>query len=216
MLSSRIKVELPKGGITVRRSGKYTTVYKVTRSYRNTKGQPTSNRIAIGRLDPLSNMLIPNDTYWEYYDDNTIETLPSYDSVRSVGASFVLGRIIASLGITDMLDECLGKSRSALALTTVLYMAARGNVLEYITDFCEGFTLNESPLSSQKASSLFSSITHDECMAFFKVWLAAQEAGAYLAYDVTSLSSYAKGIHEYFAAAVPPFRLILSHCLAPN
>ena len=38
-LSSRVKVELPAEGVTVRRSGRYRTVYRVTRAYRNA-GKP--------------------------------------------------------------------------------------------------------------------------------------------------------------------------------
>ena len=195
-LCSKVKVEMPKEGVMVRRSGKYRTVYKVVKAFRNGKGQPTNERITIGRLDEESGMLVPNDSYWEHYGAGAIELLPSYDSVRSIGASFLTGKILEALGITEILSECLGQKRTGLAVTAVLYMAARGNVFEHVLDFCEGFTLHEHPLTSQKASVLFSSITYDERMAFFKAWAAKQKAGAYLAYDVTSLSSYAEGIQD--------------------
>jgi transposase len=195
-LCTRIKVKLPEYGMTVRKSGKYQTVYKVLRSYRNSKGQPTSDRIAIGRLDSKSGMLVPNDTYWEYYGSSAVEVLPDYNSVRSVGAAFLVGSVLASLGIPAMLSECLGKERSLLALTAALYMAARGNVFEYVLEFCEGYTLHEVPLTSQTASALFSSITHDERMAFFRLWASNQKAGSFLAYDVTSFSTWAEGIQD--------------------
>ena len=195
-LCEKVKVKLPPGGVTVRRSGKYRTVYKVTKSFRNDKGQPTSERVSIGRLDEVSGMLVPNDNYWDYYAGAEIELLPAYDSVRSVGATFLLGKILSELGISDMLKECLGQDRSQQALTAALYMASRGNVFEHVLDFCEGATLHEQPLTSQGSSTLFASITHDERMAFFKAWVASQDAGAYLAYDVTSLSSYAERIAD--------------------
>jgi len=195
-LCSKVKVPLPDAGVTVRRSGRYATVYKVLKAYRNEKGQPTCARVSIGRLDAASGMLVPNDNYWEHYGAGTVEVLPAYDSVRSVGASFLLGRVLDTLGIKRALADCLGPERGRLALTAVLYMACRGNVFEHVLAFCEGFTLSEQPLSSQGASALFSSVTHGERMAFFKDWASRQEAGSYLAYDVTSFSTYAEGIAD--------------------
>jgi len=195
-LCSKTKVDLPKEGVMVRRSGKYRTVYKVTKTFRNSKGQPTNERVTIGRLDEESGMLVPNDNYWKHYGETTIELLPAYDSVRSVGASFLISSVFKSLGITDILESCLSHERAKLSLTAALYMAVRGNVFEHVLEFCEGFTLHERPLSSQSASKLFASITYDERMAFFKAWVSRHKSRAYLAYDVTSLSSYAEGIQD--------------------
>ena len=195
-LCSKVKVEMPKAGVMVRRSGKYRTVYKVTKTFRNSKGKPTNERVAIGRLDEESGMLVPNDNYWKHYADTAIELLPTYNSVRSVGASFLIGNVLKTHGVIDMLESCLGCERAKLSLTAALYMAARGNVFEHVLEFCEGFTLHERALSSQSVSALFASITHDERMAFFKAWAASHKPGAYLAYDVTSLSSYAEGIQD--------------------
>ncbi len=56
--------------------------------------------------------------------------------------------------------------------------------------------MNEEPITSQSASVLFSSITHDERMSFFGAWIDRQRQSQYIAYDVTSFSSYAKGIEN--------------------
>jgi hypothetical protein len=113
-LCSKTKVELPKEGVMVRRSGKYRTVYKVTKTFRNSKGQPTNERVTIGRLDEESGMLVPNDNYWKHYGETTIELLPAYDSVRSVGASFLISSVFKSLGITDILESWATKEQSYL------------------------------------------------------------------------------------------------------
>jgi len=115
-LCSKTKVELPKEGVMVRRSGKYRTVYKVTRTFRNSKGQPTNERVTIGKLDEESGMLVPNDNYWEHYGGTAIEILPAYDSVRSVGASFLTGSVLKGFGIIEMLESCLGSERAKLSL----------------------------------------------------------------------------------------------------
>jgi transposase len=195
-LCSKVKVEMPKTGVFPRRSGKYHTVFKVLRTFINAKGQSASERVAIGKLDPDTGMLIPNDKYWEYYSpvQDLIQVEPEYGSNRSVGGAYLFSRVAGRLGVAGLLDECLGETRGALVRTAALHMIARGNVFERVLEYCEGYTLTEPPLTSQSASELFSSITDDERMAFFKGWVARQAVGRFLAYDVTSFSTYAKGV----------------------
>jgi hypothetical protein len=75
-LSGRIKVPLPGRGIIVSRNPKRPYVYKVLRTYRNAKGQPTNDCRSIGRLDAASGLLVPNDYYWEACPGPAVETLP--------------------------------------------------------------------------------------------------------------------------------------------
>jgi len=195
-LNSKIQVQMPQSGIITRKSSNYNYVYKVLKSYRNDKGQPTNDRVCIGKLDTSSGMLIPNNNYYEYYPASDIETLPTYNSIRSIGASFFFKQIFNQLALTRILEELLGKKQADLVFTACLYMTSRGNVMEHILDYCEAYTLHEAPLSSQGASALFASITHDDRMDFFKAWIATQAQDQYLAYDVTSFSSYARGIED--------------------
>ncbi|MDR1658650.1 MAG: transposase [Deltaproteobacteria bacterium] len=185
---------IPTIGVVVRRSGPYPAVYKVTRSYRNEKGQPTNDRVNIGKLDLETGKLIPNAKYWEYYGPSLVELeiLPTYNSIRSFGTEFLVEHIMSSLGINETLDACL--EDSSLVKTAALYMTARGNVFEGVLDYCEDFTLFRKSLASSSASELFASITYDQRMAFFKKWVDKQQSGKYLAYDVTSFSTYSKDI----------------------
>jgi hypothetical protein len=193
-LNAKVQVPIPTIGIVVRRSGPYPAVYKVTRSYRNEKGQPTNDRVNIGKLDLETGKLIPNAKYWEYYGPCLVELeiLPTHNSIRSFGTEFLVEHIMSSLGITQTLDASL--EDSSLVKTAVLYMAARGNVLEGVLDYCEDYTLFRKPLASSSASELFASITYEQRMAFFKKWVEKQQSGKYFAYDVTSFSTYAKDI----------------------
>ena len=192
-LNSKIKVPLPSAGVIVRSSGVYRYVYKVLSVFRNEKGQPTNTRRQIGRLDTESGMLIPNENYYAFYGTTALEILPSSDSVRSVGATFLVGRILENLGVREALVDVFGP-RAEEIMTVAIYMTCRGNVMERMLDWCEGFTLHETQVSSQRASSLFATISHDDRMRFFKEWVARQRDINYLAYDVTSFSSYAEGI----------------------
>jgi transposase len=77
-----------------------------------------------------------------------------------------------------------------------MYMVCRGNVFEHVGDWCDEYTLQDSPLTSPGASALFSSIVFGERMAFFRAWASLQADNEYFAYDVTSFSSYAHGIMD--------------------
>jgi hypothetical protein len=196
-LNAKVQVELPSKGIIVCRSGGYPAVYKVLRTYRNEKGQPTNDRVNIGKLDRETGLLIPNPKYYDHYDShNELTVFPEYTTIRRVGGTFLLGEIMKSLGIVEALDEALGEKRSRLAQTAAIYMVAKGNVFERVLEYCEEFTLTEKALASPSSSELFRSITYDERMAFFKNWLKRQPPGEYLAYDVTSFSTYAKNIMD--------------------
>jgi transposase len=195
-LSAKVKVPLPKNGIITRCSGLYRYVYKITKCYRNDNGHPTSERVSIGRLDEGSGMLVPNDNYWQFYEDSAIELLPSFNSVRSIGATFLVTRLLELMGVTKILNTVLGQERASLMLTAATYMVCKGNVMEHLLNWCESSTLHETALTDKQASILFASITHDERMAFFGMWTRAHTEDSFLAYDVTSFSSYAKGIND--------------------
>jgi hypothetical protein len=195
-LCSKIQVEMPRTGVTIRRSGPYHTVFKRIKSFRNDKGTPCSERVIIGKMDPDTGKLIPNDRYWEYYplESGEAAIMPEYSSCRSVGGAYLFDRVSRQLGLKEILVECLGEKRASLALTAALHMVARGNVFEDVLSYCEKFTLSEPPLSSQSASDLFASIDFGERMEFFKSWMGRFPPGDYLAYDSTSMSTCAKGI----------------------
>lgn len=208
-LNSKIQVPLPKKGIIVRSNRPYPYVYKVLSTFRNEKGQPTNTSQLIGKLDPETGMLIPNDNYYIHFENEeaeipspveipvSVETLPSIDSVHSIGATFLIGCLLTDLGVTDVLLDSFGSDKANAIFTAAIYMACKGNVFQHVADWCETSALNEIPLTSQKASSLFSSITHADRMSFFRLWIETQKCHLkYLAYDVTSFSSYATGIAD--------------------
>jgi hypothetical protein len=194
-LSGRIKVPLPGRGIIVSHNPARPYVYKVLRTYRNAKGQPTNDCRSIGRLDPATGMLIPNDYYWQAYPTPPVEALPEPDSIRAIGSTFLVGRVLERLGVAGILQDALGPERARAALAVACYMARRGNVIDGITDWAQTSTLAGTPAPTpQSASRLFASITHPERMVFFRAWAAKRTAGGCLAYDVTSFSTYAEGL----------------------
>ena len=197
MLSSKNTVPLPESGIIIRRSGKYRYVYKVLDTFRNDKGQPTNSRRLIGRLDTTGNKLVPNDHYYELYDAGMeMEFTPMLERVVSAGPPLLVEHILSRLGVKSLLEDAIGSSRTTAVMTAAAYMVCEGNVFEHVSDWCERSMLGGQVLSPQQASCLFASLTHSKRMSFFQKWVSANTRQDYIAYDVTSLSSYAEGIRD--------------------
>ena len=74
-LNPSFQVELPKSGIVITKSGKYPYVFYVLRSFRNEKGQPTNEKVSIGKLDEATGMLIPNQSYFKFFGDTDMEVV---------------------------------------------------------------------------------------------------------------------------------------------
>ena len=196
---SQTKVPLPLSGIITRKSGKYPYVYKVIDSYRTESGQPTNKRISIGKLDIATGLLIPNETYWLHYGESINQEVLadiSYRSVRAIGATFLVKSILDRHGVTALLEEVFGQSKAKHVLTAAIYMTCRGNIFERVSDWCEGYTFDESSLTSSTATRLFSSISYDERLQFFRGWVPMHSKQEYLVYDVTSFSTYATAISD--------------------
>ena len=67
-LNQKHQVPLPDRGIVKYKNKNTTYVYHITRIYRNEKGNPTNDRVSIGKIDGETGMLIPNRTYYEIYE----------------------------------------------------------------------------------------------------------------------------------------------------
>jgi transposase len=188
---------MPETGIVIRRSGKYQTVFKKISSFRTPgKLYPDGQRVTIGKLDKDTGLLVPNSNYWKLYHEEPPWNETIYRSVISIGPAFLADHTLNALGITSILDECFGQDRARKIRTAALYMISRGNVFDDVENFCDGYTINGAHLTSQSSSVLFATITHDERMAFFKKWSKVHQFNSHLAYDVTSFSTYAKGIED--------------------
>jgi transposase len=197
-LNSKVQVDIPEKGIFINHKADYHPVYKNIRYYRNKQGTPTKERVLIGKWDPETGKLIPNEKYWHYYGRSPSDRfIPTYETLRRIGGAFLAGSVMKRLGLTGILKQSFGLERSERIKTAVLYMVTEGNVFDDIERFSEEKLLDETPLDSQLSSRLFASVTHDEKMNFFKLWIERHVTeGGFLAYDVTSFSTYAKGITD--------------------
>lgn len=189
-----ILVPLPTSKTVIRPSGKYKYVYYIRRSYRNDKNQPTSDTVCIGRLDSNPNMMIPNEKYFDYFQVEPLKYNREVKSILNYGTYYVLDEVASKIGIKDILINIFPDDYYKILLCSY-YVLCEGNVLSYIDDWCETtYNDKEIYLTSQTTSKLISSITDDLKISFFKEWAKKRSENEYIAYDVTSISSYSTNL----------------------
>lgn len=193
MLDNRVKVDLPEKGIVKVHTGGMTYVQYTVCSAKTKAGKPTGKRVVIGKLDEESGKLIPNRNYYELFGEKQED---ERRLIRSCGCYHAVSTISDSLGLTKLLQQVFPDKWEQI-LTVAQYMAAEGNVMYYLPDFCENHrTFGDCKPSSETASRLFSSITPEDMLLFFHSWKTVKKDNEFIAYDVTSFSSYSQGIRS--------------------
>ena len=82
-------------------------------------------------------------------------------------------------------------------LTAAQYMLFEGNVMYYIDHYTETHqTACGGVLSDKQCSKIFSELREEDMMLFFREWMKHRQKDEYVAYDVTSISSYSRNITE--------------------
>lgn len=192
-LDKSVLVELPEHGIAYKKVSGKTYVYYVTATYRNEKGQPTCDRSSIGRLDEETGKLIPNRNYYEIY---LKAPAPEKKAVFNYGVYDAFDKVCTKLGVTKLLKRYFPEQYKEI-LTVAQYMLSEGNVMYYIDDYTEDHCSKINGIvSDEMCSRLFASIRPEDVMLFFREWIKQKKANEYVAYDVTSISSYSKNITE--------------------
>ncbi|RIY31048.1 hypothetical protein CKF54_07965, partial [Psittacicella hinzii] len=182
-------------------SGKY--VYYKTRMYRNQNGTNTCDEICIGKLDEEKNLLIINKNYHkvfptnEYYVNNVVEKTDKVDKyIVPFGVQNAVNKLSEDLGLTSLLKKHFGNNHT-LFLSLVTYMISKGNVMSGYEKWAKKHYL---PLrlhkTSQEISQIFAKIEETKILAFLDDWLDKAIEEEYIAYDVTSISSYSTNIRQ--------------------
>ena len=192
-LDQSVQVALPEHRIAYKKISGKTYVYYVTATYRNKKGQPTCDRVSIGRLDEQSHKLIPNRNYYEIY----LKTpAPVNKGITDCGVGDVFEKVCGKLGVTKLLKKYFPEQEKEM-LTAAQYMLSEGNVLYYLEDYTETHkTAMDGRLRDETCSEMFVSLRSEDMLLFFREWMKQKKAKEYIAYDVTSISSYSKNIED--------------------
>ena len=192
-LNSSVKVAIPEHGVVKKRMGDKIYLYYATAVYRNEKGQPTCDRVSIGRYDEESGMLIPNRNYYEVY---LKKSAPSTAGIQSCGVYSSFRGICDKLGITRLVKRYFPENWEQM-LTVAQYMLSEGNVMYYLKDYAQEHKVEgTSAPDDAQISRMFSELREEDRMLFFREWMKVKKPKEYVAYDVTSVSSYSKGIED--------------------
>jgi transposase len=189
------KVPLPDRGIIKYKSKNATYVYHITRIYRNDKGKPTNDRVSIGKIDEETGMLIPNRNYYEFYaSSNEQHKQSEIESIKSCGITYAIDGLLNELGLIEITRRKFPK-RADQIIALAEYILCEGNIMSYYEDwYDEVYPHGNVKLTSADISRVFQAIDYKSRMDFFRTWIYARKQSEYIAYDVTSVSSYAKGI----------------------
>lgn len=192
-LDKSVQVAIPEHGIAYKKVGGKTYVYYATAVYRNEKGQPTADRTSIGRLDEGTGKLIPNRNYYEVYLKKPV---PSQTGVHACGVNCAVEGIAKRLGLKRLLNQYMPENAHQI-LAVAQYMLSEGNVMYYLENYTESHkTAMNGIMTDVGSSKMFSSIRQEDMLLFFREWMKQKGRNEYVAYDVTSVSSYARNILE--------------------
>lgn len=167
-LNENIKVKMPEHCVKVPKNGTTYIQYTV-RAYRNRQGKPTCERIAIGKLDAETGMLIPNRNYYEIFEKKDPDAAPEF--VRSDGVYRLFSNICKKLGIEGTLKQLYPEQWSRI-LTVSQYMLTEGNVMYYLPDWQdETVSYEKDRMRDQDISKLFAYIDDEGRFMLFRAWM---------------------------------------------
>lgn len=186
-LDRTVQVEIPEHGIAYKKVSGKTYVYYVTAAYRNSKGNPTCDRISIGKLDEETGKLIPNRNYYEVY---LKKPMPVNAGILDHGVGDVTEKVFRKLGVTKLLQKYFPENEQEIR-TAAQYMLSEGNVMSYLDEYTQTHqTPVKGNMSNEMCSKMFAALRMEDMQLFFREWMKQKKQTEYVAYDVTSISSY--------------------------
>ena len=185
------KVPLPNKKITTLKSNNY--VFYVESTFRNDKGQPDNKRILIGKKE--GDFLVPNHNYFDIFKVDKPEKEVIISDITRIGNYILFDKITETLDIKFMLKSIFPENYNNL-LTIALYMLTNNKAMMYLEDYQEENKTYSKIITSQQSSEIFKNIYLNNRNDFFKKWIKKTKKDEYIAYDITSISSYATA-NEY-------------------
>ena len=168
--------------IVEHKTDKYTYLCKITSYWDKEKKQPRQKREYVGKKDSITGKIIP------------LRSRLLAPVCKHYGATYLLYCIAKSIGLSDLLCELFPHEWDQI-LSCAFYEIIEKRPL-YLCGQWASTTYLESTasLSSQRVSELLKSLGEQSGtrLSFAKRWAQAREEREYIAFDITSISSYAK------------------------
>ena len=178
-----------------------TYAYESTSYWDKEKQQSRAKRTCIGRLDPVTKQIVPNRPRKKpVVAEGRAKRgpVPITTAARSFyGATYFFDWIGSVTGVTDDLRTCFPDTwRQILSIVYYLILEDRNPLSRFPRWAATHWHPHGSPISSQRSSELFASITEAERQRFFELQGQRRVEKEYLAYDSTSVSSYSKSLRQ--------------------
>lgn len=159
-----------------------TYVYEGVSEWDKEKKRSVQKRKYIGKSDEDTGELIPNRSY--------IASETIVVKTYNYGNFCLLDNIVTETGLKRVVKKVFPNKWEQI-LTCAIYSVCTGNPM-YLCGQWSDQTINycNKALTSQRISELFKSIKPDDKMRFFHEWAEYRKEHEYLAYDITSISSY--------------------------
>ena len=190
---TNVVVDIPTKGITPKncKAGDY--LYYTIRAYRNKNKQPTSDKVCIGKAADVEGKMYPNRNYYEVFKK---EPTAFMNTIVKSGVYGVIRHIAENLGLGKIVEDCFPSSFNEL-LSTAHYMLYGDSALYLMEDWCdEHISFSKKVMSSPEISKMLEEITPDNTRQFFMSWIKLRKSKELIAYDVTSISTYSRGIED--------------------
>jgi transposase len=172
-MSSIVNVKNPNGT---------TYIYENTTIWDKEKKKHQHHRKVIGKI-------LPDGTKVMYPKDDKVLT-PKL--ARAFGHIFLLNEISKKIGLSEIIRKVFNQDFETIT-TLSHYMICQDSSLSNCPKWMEMTdVLMKTPLSSQRISEMLKRISDEKILMFFKEWVKHRLEHEYVAFDITSISSYSE------------------------
>lgn len=168
-------------------------IYEATATWNPKKKRSEQKRTYIGKKDPVTGALIPNERYKNAHPDEFPMDKPATIPVqRSVdfGNIYLMKQLAESTGLKQVIQECFPDCWQEL-LVCAMHLCSENEPLYLCQQWAEDSAVPIAP-SSQKLSKLLVFLNEERRMCFYQAWAKLRAEREYLALDITSVSSWSE------------------------
>lgn len=171
-----------------------TYVYSVQSYWDKEKKAPRNRQVCLGRLDEATGEVIPSRRKRKVAERAASAGVAA--TARVAGPCLLLDRLASETGLAGLVRRCFPEIHAEM-MSLVYFIVQKGLPLSRSEPWSAGHLHPfGGALASQRVSELLLKITEDERQRFLSLWLGKMSERDYLCYDITSVSSYARG-NEY-------------------
>lgn len=168
-----------------------TYVYECKSFWNKEKKRPDSTRKCIGKLNPETSEIISSKQI-RSAKPSTVLLEPTIATIKTIGPTVLLDHICEKIGLVSILRKSFPENWNII-LSLAYFQTIEGKALSRVEHWSESHShpYNEY-IDNRRVSELLPTITEEKQLGFFKKWTEKRLEEEYLAYDITSVSSYSE------------------------